>query len=130
MTSNRPYLLRALYEWILDNGMTPHLLVDTTVQGTVVPQNYIENNRIILNLGPDAVREIVLGNDLITFSARFGEKSCHLTVPVNSVIAIYAKENGKGLVFETEDTQADEQTQDRTDEMSNKPAKPHLKVIK
>ncbi len=131
MTPNRPYLLRALYEWILDNDMSPHLLVDTTVQGTVVPQNYIENNRIILNLGPNAVRDLVLGNDQITFSARFGEKSCHLIVPVNSVIAIYARENGKGLIFEPEDvdTQVGESL-NQPDDKIKKPEKPKLKVIK
>ena len=131
MTPNRPYLLRALYEWILDNDMTPHLLVDTAVQGTVVPQNYIENNRIILNLGPDAVRDLVLGNDLITFSARFGEKSCHLTAPVNSVIAIYARENGKGLIFEPEDVDARVgESLNQPDDKIKKTAKPKLKVIK
>jgi len=128
MTPNRPYLLRALYEWILDNAMTPHLLVDTLVQGTVVPQNYIENNKIILNVGPDAVRELVLGNDLITFNARFGGKSCQLSVPIGAVIAIYARENGKGLIFEPEENAGN--VQEQSEEKSGKSVKHHLKVIK
>jgi stringent starvation protein B len=129
MTPNRPYLLRALYEWILDNAMTPHLLVDTSVQGTVVPQDYIDNNKIILNIRPDAVHDFVLGNDLITFNARFGGKTRQLKVPVNSVLAIYARENGKGLIFEAVEDNA-VNTQDQSDEKTGKSAKPHLKVIK
>lgn len=129
MTSNRPYLLRALYEWILDNAMTPHLLVDTTVTGTVVPKEFIENNRIILNISPEAVRELLLGNELITFNARFGGKSCQLSVPVSSVIAIYARENGKGLVFEPEEP-SEEKPQGQPGEPDSKPVKPHLKIIK
>ena len=129
MTSNRPYLLRALYEWILDNAMTPHLLVDTTVQGTVVPKEYIEDSRIVLNISPEAVRDLLLGNELITFSARFGGKSCQISVPVDSVVAIYARENGKGLIFEPEDNQSG-QSQEQTDNMNSKSAKTHLKVIK
>jgi len=108
--------------------MTPHLLVDTLVQGTVVPQNYIENNKIILNVGPDAVRELVLGNDLITFNARFGGKSCQLSVPIGAVIAIYARENGKGLIFEPEENAGN--VQEQSEEKSGKSVKHHLKVIK
>jgi stringent starvation protein B len=132
MTSNRPYLLRALHEWILDNAMTPHLLVDTTVAGTIVPKEYIEDNKIILNINPEAVRDLLLGNDGITFSARFGGKFCRLSVPVNAVIAIYARENGKGLVFGPEDDEeAGQRDDDQTDNgAGDKPAKPHLKVIK
>ena len=103
MTPKRPYLLRALYEWILDNAMTPQLLVDTSVAGIVVPVNYIEKGRMILNIQPDAVRDLVLGNEQITFSARFGGKSFQLIVPLNSVLAVYARENGKGLIFEAEE---------------------------
>jgi stringent starvation protein B len=129
MTPNRPYLLRALYEWILDNAMTPQILVDTTVAGTEAPESYIENGRIILNIQPDAVRDLVLGNEQITFSARFGGKPFQLIVPLNSVLAIYARENGKGLIFEVEDKNT-ENIQDKPGEISGKPLKPHLKIIK
>jgi len=129
MTPNRPYLLRALYEWILDNAMTPQILVDTTVAGTEVPESYIENGRIILNIQPDAVRDLVLGNEQITFSARFGGKPFQLIVPLNSVLAIYARENGKGLIFEVEDKNT-ENIQDKPGEISGKLLKPHLKIIK
>jgi stringent starvation protein B len=129
VTPNRPYLLRALYEWILNNAMTPQLLVDTTVAGTVVPVRYIENNRIILNIQPDAVRDLVLGNEQITFSARFGGKTFKLIVPVNSVFAIYARENGKGLIFEAEDENTINM-EDQPNEKTGKTLKPYLKVIK
>jgi stringent starvation protein B len=129
MTPNRPYLLRALNEWILDNAMTPQLLVDTSVTGTVVPESYVENGRIILNIQPDAVRNLVLGNEQITFSARFGGKSFNLIVPLNSVLAIYARENSKGLIFEIEDKNT-ENSQDQTIEKTGKPSRPYLKVIK
>lgn len=129
MTPNRPYLLRALYEWILDNAMTPQLLVDTTIPGTVVPESFIENGRIILNIQPSAVRDLILGNELITFNARFGGKSSLLTVPVKSVLAIYARENGKGIIFEVEDENALNMP-DRPDKKTGTPVKSHLKVIK
>jgi stringent starvation protein B len=129
MTPNRPYLLRALNEWILDNAMTPQLLVDTSVTGTVVPESYVENGRIILNIQPDAVRNLVLGNEQITFSARFGGKSFNLIVPLNSVLAIYARENSKGLIFEIEDKDT-ENSQEQTIEKTGKPSRPYLKVIK
>ena len=129
MTPNRPYLLRALYEWILDNAMTPQLLVDTTIAGTVVPESYIENGRIILNIQPNAVRDLVLGNEQITFSARFGGKTTQLTVPLNSVLAIYARENGKGLIFQAED-ESTLSSPDQPHKKSGKSLKSHLKVIK
>lgn len=109
--------------------MTPQLLVDTSVTGTVVPESYVENGRIILNIQPDAVRNLVLGNEQITFSARFGGKSFNLIVPLNSVLAIYARENSKGLIFEIEDKNT-ENSQDQTIEKTGKPSRPYLKVIK
>ena len=124
MTPNRPYLLRALYEWILDNGMTPHLLIDTTISGTRVPAEDINNNRIVLNISPDAVHELVLGNEEINFNARFGGKSRQIHLPINSVTAIYARENGQGLLFPAE------QDQDALTSAPEKANKPHLKVIK
>ncbi len=109
--------------------MTPQLLVDATVAGTVVPESYIEDGRIILNIQPDAVCDLVLGNEQITFSARFGGKAFQLIVPLNSVLAVYARENGKGLIFEAEDENT-KNTQDQPNAKTGKPLKPHLKVIK
>ena len=109
--------------------MTPQLLVDTAVAGTVVPVSYIGKGRMILNIQPDAVRDLVLGNEQITFSARFGGKTFKLIVPVNSVFAIYARENGKGLIFEAEEKNTSN-LPEQTNEKTGKLLKPHLKVIK
>ena len=129
MTSNRPYLIRALYQWILDNAMTPHLVVDASSKGTVVPKQHIENNRIILNIEPVAVRDLVLGNDVITFSARFGGKPQQLTIPIQAVTAIYARENGKGLIFPDGDEETGDVSRD-PDRPQVKNSRPDLKIIK
>lgn len=103
MNSSRPYLIRALYEWIVDNGLTPYVLVDTSATEVVVPQSFVENGRIILNVSPDATHSLVLGNDLITFNARFSGSAMDVNVPVSSVLAIYARENGQGMMFGDQD---------------------------
>ncbi len=102
MTSSRPYIIRALYDWIVDNECTPYLLVDSHWQGVCVPPQFTEEDQVVLNVSPMAVRELELGNDAISFMARFGGKSCDVSVPVAAVMAIYAKENGQGMVFEME----------------------------
>jgi len=102
MKSNRPYLLRALYGWILDNDMTPYLLVDATANENKVPEQYIKDGQIILNLHPSAVKDLELGNEWISFHSRFGGRSQHINVETGSVLAIYAKENGKGMIFPEE----------------------------
>jgi len=99
MTSNRPYLIRALYEWIADNDMTPHLLVDAEQPGVVVPRAYVADGRIVLNVAASAVQSLVLGNDAILFSARFGGQSFPVELPVAAVLGIYARENGHGMLF-------------------------------
>lgn len=103
MNSSRPYLIRALYEWIVDNGLTPYVLVDTSAAEVVVPQSFVENGRIILNVSPDATHSLVLGNDLISFNARFSGSAMDVNVPVSSVLAIYARENGQGMMFTDQD---------------------------
>jgi stringent starvation protein B len=100
MTSTRPYLVRALYEWIIDNQCTPYLLVNALDAGTRVPQEYVKDGQIILNLAPGAIRGLVMDNERIEFSARFGGVARSLHVPVSAVMAIYAKENGKGMFFD------------------------------
>jgi stringent starvation protein B len=129
MTSTQPYLLRALYDWILDNNLTPFLLVDASITGVDVPEQYIEDNKIILNLLPTAVHQLVINNEAVTFSTRFNNNPYKIHVPVRAVMAIYAKETGKGLVF----TQGQEQTTDTnngTDETPDNSPKVTLKVIK
>jgi stringent starvation protein B len=97
-TSTRPYLIRALYEWCTDNGFTPYVavLVDDTVQ---VPREYVKNGEIVLNISYDATSSLKLGNDFIEFKARFAGSAREIMVPVNRVIAIYARENGQGMAF-------------------------------
>jgi len=103
MTSSRPYLIRAMYQWITDNGMTPHLLVDASVEGVQVPAEHVQNGKIILNIAPMAISALVLGDLDVTFSARFSGKSRGLYVPIEAVLAIYAKENGQGMMFSEDD---------------------------
>ena len=97
MTSHRPYLLRALYEWIADNGMTPHLLVDATRPAVQVPMHAVKDGRIVLNVAERAVVSLEMGNDVIRFSARFGGVNHSVSVPVSAVLAIYARETGQGM---------------------------------
>ena len=99
MTSHRPYLLRALYEWIADNGMTPHILVDAQQPGVQVPAHTIKDGRVVLNIAERAVSRLEMGNDAIRFSARFGGVSYPVTVPVQAVLAIYARETGQGMAL-------------------------------
>ncbi|WP_119718725.1 ClpXP protease specificity-enhancing factor [Cognatilysobacter tabacisoli] len=99
MTSHRPYLLRALYEWIVDNGMTPHLLVDATRPAVRVPVHAVKDGRIVLNVAERAVSHLDMGNDVIRFSARFGGVSHNVSVPVGAVLAIYARETGQGMAL-------------------------------
>ena len=97
MTSHRPYLLRALYEWIADNGLTPHLLVDATRPGVRVPAHAVKDGRIVLNIAERAVAQLQMDNDDVRFSARFGGVSHAVIVPIDAVLAIYARENGQGM---------------------------------
>ncbi len=102
MTSSRPYLVRAMYEWIVDNYLTPYLLVKADIEGVVVPEQLIEDGKIILNVNPSAVQSLQMGNEHIQFSARFSGKPMNLHVPVHAVMAVYARENGRGMVFNDE----------------------------
>ena len=108
MTSHRPYLLRALYEWISDNGMTPHLLVDAHGPAVQVPRSAVKDGRIVLNVAERAVQRLEMGNDVIQFSARFGGVSQSVSVPVGAVLAIYARETGQGMALPEEASPTDE----------------------
>lgn len=130
MTASRPYLIRALYEWILDNDCTPYLLVNTLYPGTVVPEGYSENGQIVLNLSPSAIRELDMDNERVCFHGRFGGVAQQVWVPVPAVMAIYARENGQGMVFEV-DTQTPPPADDGPDLEPSRPAgRPALKVVK
>ena len=101
MTSSQPYLIRGIFEWIVDNDLTPYLMVDANKRGTVVPEDYLdEKGRIILNISPNATSGLLMTNEEITFSARFSGQSIGIVVPTYSVRAIYARENGQGMMFD------------------------------
>lgn len=102
MSSNRPYLLRAVYEWISDNGLTPYLLVDARQTGVRVPTHAIKDGQVVLNVAMRAVAELEIGNETVRFSARFNGVSQQVHVPVSAVLAIYAQENGQGMMFPPE----------------------------
>lgn len=137
--SNRPYLIRALYEWIVDNSWIPHILVDTSMKHVQVPEQYIgQDGNIVLNISPDATRGLLLGNDRIVFTTRFAGISYQVCVPPYAVRAIYAKENGEGMTFPEEEMEKFEQIDlSKSSELPASPSvapkstrKPHLKVVK
>jgi stringent starvation protein B len=137
MTSSRPYLVRALYEWIVDNDCTPHLLVNADHPGVQVPDGFASDGQIVLNVAPGAVRHLRMDNQAISFEGRFGGVPHSLHVPSAAVMAIYARENGQGMVFEIEPTPPEDNTP--TDDSSvdsgasSRPAssgRPSLKVVK
>ena len=107
MTSHRPYLLRALYEWIADNDMTPHLLVDAGQPGVQVPPHTVRDGKVVLNIAARAVSTLELGNDAVRFTARFGGVSHPVSVPVSAVLAIYARETGQGMALPEDTTPGD-----------------------
>jgi stringent starvation protein B len=126
MTPLKPYLIRSIYEWIIDNQLTPHLLVDAENPDAVLPTDFIENGKIVLNMRPEAIQDLLLGNNEIQFHARFSGESIHIITPTTAVLAIYAKENGKGMVFDPEES--DNDTPPSTPE--KKHTKPQLRVVK
>lgn len=123
MTSLKPYLIRSIYDWVIDNQLTPHLLVDATHPHAALPEGYIEDDRIVLNIRPEAIQDLSLSNTTIEFNARFNGQPTHILVPVTAVMAIYAKENGKGMVFDQED-------ENNTPPEDTPPPRPHLRVVK
>ena len=124
MKSSRPYIIRAIYEWIVDNDCTPHLLVDVYQDGVDVPQAYASDGQIVLNISPSAVVALELGNDVIFFNGRFGGVATDVVVPIGAVLGIYARENGQGMIFD-----AAEQPDDSPDPPPDK-GRPTLKVVK
>lgn len=127
MSSQRPYLLRAIHQWILDNGCTPYLVVDADAPGVQVPRQYVNEGKIVLNVSPGAVNGLLIGNSEIDFDCRFGGVSTHLTIPLHAVRGIYAKENGQGLIF---DPGEEVPPPDGSDRPGGKPPARHLSVVK
>lgn len=101
--STRPYLIRALHEWALDSGLTPQIAVDATQSGVQVPAGFVQEGQIVLNIHPQSVHQLEIGNDTISFFGRFGGKSEPVVVPVRAVLAVYARENGRGIQFPAEE---------------------------
>jgi stringent starvation protein B len=133
MTSSRPYIFRAIHEWITDNGLTPYILVNAGYPGASVPDQHVENGKIILNISPRAVSHWQLDNDWISFSARFGGRSREISIPVQAVLAIYARENGKGMVFERENAttaSAGPQSTPEPPRPTRKKGRRHLQLVK
>ncbi|KXS38821.1 MAG: stringent starvation protein B [Halomonadaceae bacterium T82-2] len=116
MQSSRPYLARALYEWLLDNDHTPYIVVDAEHDGVQVPSQFVQNGQIVLNVAPSAVRELHMANDAITFNARFGGQPMQVIVPCEALIALYARENGVGMVFGHEPVMPGAEDADETGE--------------
>lgn len=132
MIPTRPYLIRAIHQWACDNGLTPHLLVDATVDGVVVPEQFVTDGTITLNISPTAVQGLELGDDWILFSARFSGVGMNVEIPVKAVQAIYARENSQGIFFPPEDGEGPEPDDDEkaSEQKSDRPGRPALKVIK
>ena len=128
MTSNRPYLLRAVHEWICDNGLTPYIVVDAAKPGVQVPPQAVSDGRVVLNLAPRAIARLDIGNDTITFMARFGGVSHAVSVPVAAVQAIYARENGQGMLL-AEDAGGTASSAPSPDASPAKPAAPALQAV-
>lgn len=101
--STRPYLIRAIHQWAVDNNLTPHILVDASAAGVKVPAGYVQDGRVTLNIHPQAVRNLELGNEWLLFSARFGGQSLAVEIPSAAVLAVYVRETGRGIFFQGED---------------------------
>jgi stringent starvation protein B len=134
MTPSRPYLMRALNEWILENDCTPYVLVDAGMPGVQVPEDYVDNGQIVLNISMSAVKALLIDDDGLSFNARFGGVPIDLYVPMVAILAIYAKETGQGMVFGSEAGAPDpnkppEPAKPKRDEKPVKP-RPSLKVVK
>ncbi|KPZ56870.1 ClpXP protease specificity-enhancing factor [Pseudoalteromonas sp. P1-25] len=146
MTPNRPYLLRAFFDWIVDNECTPHLVVDADYPAVQVPTQFVQDGQIVLNISPSAVTGFSLDMEQLSFNARFGGQPMQVYVPLGAVLAIYARENGEGTVFTAEEFLEDEddfvpelesvETSDELIDETPPPEKPekkkgsHLRVIK
>lgn len=129
MTPLKPYLIRAVYDWIVDNRFTPYLLVNATAPGTVVPTNFVEDGRIVLNLRPEAIQSLDMSSEGIRFNARFGGQPMRVDIPTVAVLALYAQENGRGMVFDDEEEEGAPTPPPEPPQPEPK-ARPALRVVK
>lgn len=127
MTSSRPYLIRAINDWILDNQLTPYLLVNAEQSGVEVPSRYVDNGKIVLNINPRAINGLEIGNEHISFNARFSGNPMQVIIPIGAVMAIYAQENGRGMMFNEDDDQTPPPS---SPEPASRSGRPNLKVVK
>lgn len=140
MTSSRPYLVRALYEWILENDCTPYILVKASGEGVDVPDEHVKDGQIILNISPAAVQNLLISNDSIAFDGRFAGIARPVFVPIENILGIYARENGQGMIFDSQGLRPDPTDPGGSDGDSSgggqsgspndKPKKPSLRVVK
>ena len=134
LTTTKPYLVRALYEWINDNKCTPYVIVNAEADNVEVPKQYIEDGRIILNVSADAVRDLQITNDFLEFNARFNGVATQVYTPISAILAIYAQENGHGMVFNEDESQGSSPDGGKKAKIPIKrpdpKMKPHFKVIK
>ena len=143
MTSHRPYMIRALHEWILDNNFTPYILVNAFTEGVEVPQDYVKDDQIVLNISPQAIKTLNISDAAIEFEGRFGGIPTKVYAPMHAIMSIYARENGQGMMFESDDPMPDppapisgvggSSSGDKIDGKSKKAgkgSKPSLRVVK
>lgn len=132
MTSVKPYFIQALHEWITDNGLTPLVVVDATFDGVIVPVDVVEDGKVILNVSYEATENLQMDDEILSLNARFSGKSYALIVPMESISAIYARENSKGMMFEVEhhDGNSEDEEAEKSESISpNKTNKSHLKLV-
>ena len=130
LNPSRSYLLRALYEWLVDNQCTPHIVVDTTIEGVMVPKQFVSDGQIVLNVSISAVQDLLLSEEAVSFNARFGGVPMNVFVPMVAVVAIYAKETGMGMGFGMEPGVEFFDNPEPPTTEPEKPKRPKLQVVK
>lgn len=130
MTSSRPYLIRAIYDWIVDNNLTPHVVVDAEAPDVQIPEKYIVDGKMILNVSADATRKLLISNNAVEFDARFDGVIWHIYAPIKSVLAIYARENGRGMIFEGDEEEIEGDGNPVPPTPPKKSGRPNLKIVK
>ena len=126
ITSKKPYFIRAMFEWICDNGYTPHLLIDASLENMNIPRKFVENERITLNISSSATRNLTIDYDMISFDARFEGKTMNVQLPYEAVINIFARETGEGMAFSSE---SDTANSGLVKKSVKKDKTPHLKLV-
>ncbi len=133
MTPSKPYVIRGLYEWLLDNEVTPYILVDASNESVLIPDGIATDGKVVLNLAPGAIQQLEMTNEYLSFSARFNGVARDIFCPMGSILAIYARENGEGMMFNSDDETAPEADGLKKHEHStdnNKQSRPGLKIVK